>query len=355
MKLLNTKRGRGMEYLTDSASQSRRDFMKNLVFFCSLLHLKPEDLLALSGTREGYGSPPDIVYQHRTLSLGHFKELQEDIDILKRKGKLSRNKTFRSYIDDMRFEIPENFPDAQSIIVLATFTRMMYVNFHLGGKKYDIMLPPQYYDDGISIDDLKGLILKDIIQEPGYRIEKADKVHLKLLAVRSGLGTYGRNNLCFVDGMGNFLTLYAFLTDFKFEENHWHELKMLDLCKNCRICYGICPTNCITEEHFVIDVGKCVTLYNEVEGTFPRFLLPSMHNALMGCMKCQVGCPENEKFLRMAGRLEDVTEEETRKILKGEPDEHLLDSLGQKLRKFYPACEEKYFPIFTRNLRVLIS
>ncbi|MDH5451230.1 MAG: hypothetical protein OEY24_05350 [Candidatus Bathyarchaeota archaeon] len=105
----------------------------------------------------------------------------------------------------------------------------------------------------------------------------------------------------------------------------------------------------------MIDAGKCLTLYNEIEGEFPKWIDPNAHNALMGCMKCQLHCPANREVIKLTGRLEDVTEEETKKILKGKPDKKLLDSLSNKLRNFYPASSKDSFPIFTRNLRVLLN
>jgi epoxyqueuosine reductase len=98
-----------------------------------------------------------------------------------------------------------------------------------------------------------------------------------------------------------------------------------------------------------------VTLYNEIEGDFPDFIPQDAHNALMGCMKCQWRCPLNKQASRRTERLEDVTEEETRKILAGTPDKALLESLTKKLRGYTPATSEEYFPMFTRNLGVLIS
>lgn len=296
---------------------------------------------------------PVFDYKYRTVSVDHFQELQHFIDELKKKGNLSRNSIYRSYIDELKFEIPGDFPKAKSVIIMSIFTRMMHVCFHLNGKKHDVILPPQYYDNGISTEHLKNVIQKEIIKRSGFRIDKANSVHLKLLAVRSGLGKYGINNICYVEGMGSFITLLAFFTDFQFEEDHWRELSIMDACNNCPICYSICPTNCITRGKFVIDVRKCITLYNEIEGKFPRWILPGMHNALVGCMKCQIRCPENEKYIQMAGRLEDVTEEETIKILAGEPDDQLLSSLSKKLRKFPPAGSAELFPIFTRNLSAL--
>jgi epoxyqueuosine reductase len=104
-----------------------------------------------------------------------------------------------------------------------------------------------------------------------------------------------------------------------------------------------------------VDVGRCVTLYNEISREFPAWLSGDVHNALMGCMGCQLCCPANREPLRLAGRLEDVSEQETRRILDGTPDQELLESLSRKLRGFPPAVSEEYFPILTRNLRVLLE
>lgn len=297
----------------------------------------------------------DFIYTYKTLSVRHLKELQEDIDTLDHEGKLSNNKIYREYLSTKKFEIPENFPDVQSIIVIAIFTRLMLVNFHLNDKKYEVMLPPQYYDNGISDEILGNTISKEIIKEPAHKVERAKRLHLKLLAVRSGLGRYGRNNLCYVEGMGSLLILYAYFTDFHFEADNWDEIRMMDTCRDCRICISQCPCSCITEENFVIDVGKCLTLYNEISGEFPEWISPDVHNALMGCMKCQMSCPANREVVKLTGRLEDVTEEETIKILEGIPDEKVLNSLSRKLRMSSPSELKEFFSVLTRNLRVLLK
>ncbi len=295
-----------------------------------------------------------FVYRYKTLSVAHLKELQDDIDKLKRDGKLSNHKTYRSYLSNKKFEIPENLPNAKSLIILAVFTKLMLVDFHLNGEKHEAMLPPQYYDDGLTEEILRNIVLKEIITEPGYTIEKAEQVHLKLLAVRSGLGKYGRNNLCYVEGMGSLLTLFAYFTDYPFQEDNWSEIEKMRECRDCGICMSHCPSNCITEENFVIDAGKCLPLYNEIKGEFPEWISPNAHNAIMGCMKCQLPCPANRDSLKLTGRLEAITEEETRKILKGKPDDKLLTSLSKKLRDFYPTKSKDSFAILTRNLRALL-
>jgi len=258
--------------------------------------------------------PLDIIYKYSTISIDRLSQLQEDIDKLYREDKLSDNKTYRSYLEGMKFTVPENLPEAKSIIIIAVHTKPMLVNFTHKGKKSELIVPPQYYRSGMKEETLQETIQREIIKEAGYKIERSRGVHLKLLAVRSGLARYGRNNISYVEGMGSMITLYAYFTDLDLEDN-WQEIRMMDECENCKICMKGCPGGCISEENFVIDVNKCVTLYNEVDGEFPDHIKPDAHNALFGCMKCQSPCPGNREAINQTGRFEDITEEETANIL----------------------------------------
>jgi epoxyqueuosine reductase len=337
------------------STHSRRDFLKNASLWGSLLSLGIGRLFAISGIKDEKSEDPQLNYRYKVTSVDHFGELQEDIDRLKRSGSLSRNEIFQSYLKKMKFTVPEKFPEAKYVIILSVFTPFMVVPFHWKGKIREVLLPSQYYDDGVTPDVLKAVIRRDILPDGEGRIEWAEHLHLKLLAVRSGLGRYGRNNICYVDGMGSYLTLYALFTDHPFEREDWGPVQMLESCKRCPICYGICPTGAIHRDPFVIDAGRCVTLYNESEGKFPSWMRPGMHNALIGCMKCQKRCPENAKLANASGRMEDITEEETRKILIGTPDDEVLKSLRRKLRDFYLVTSKERFPLLTRNLGTLIQ
>jgi len=297
-------------------------------------------------------------YKYKIVSVDHFKDLKEDIDKLYRENKLSDNETYRKYLSTKKFEIPEDFPNATSLIVMAIFTRLVRVNFLLDGKKYEIMIPPQYYDDGLEFEDVENVIMKYIIKDPNYKIKLATHLHLKLLAARSGLGKYGRNNICYVDEMGSFITLIAYYTDFPFKEDNWNDIEMMDVCKNCTICMNTCPTGAIStspEENFVIDAGKCITLYNEIDGPFPQWISLKAHNSLKGCMKCQLPCPANREVIKKTLNFEDIQEQETRMILEGNADEELLNSLAKKLKMVYPSNAKEEFPILKRNLEVLIK
>lgn len=295
-------------------------------------------------------------YKYKTLSVDHLKDLQNDIDKLLNAGILSDHKTYRKYLGNVNFSIPENFPQAKSLVILAISTKLAYVNFYIDGNSYEIMIPPNYYDDGLEYEDLENLVLKDIIKKSGYKVQLA-QVHQKLLAVRTGLGKYGKNNICYVDDWGSFISLYTYFTDYKFKEDNWKEINKMDICDSCNICINNCPTEAIpksTNESFVIDAGKCVSLYNEIPGEIPNWIDPTAHNALIGCMRCQYKCPANKKALKNIVRFENISEKETKMILEGRSEDLLLDSLCKKLKMFYPSNAKEFFPVLCRNLNLLL-
>ena len=183
---------------------------------------------------------PGDLYRYRTISVEHLYELQDDLEVLDTAGKISNNATFRKYIGNKVHELPSTFPDAKSIIIIAVYVPLMKADFYYKGQPHEVLVP-HYYDDGITEEHLKNTITKQIIGSDGYRIENAkDSVLYKRLAVRSGLGKYGRNNLCFVEGFGSFIRLHAFFTDYEFEDDSWTKAIALDSCNQCRRCQNNC-------------------------------------------------------------------------------------------------------------------
>lgn len=294
--------------------------------------------------------------KHKVISVKRLQELQADIDKTEQDGNLSNNNVFRSYIGNFKFQVPESFPDAKYIVVLAIEHNLAKVNFHLNGQKHEIIFSSPYHKLGVSVEEMGELVEKEIVKETGFKVEHNRAMHLKLLAVRSGLGRYGRNNICYVDGLGSFLSLYTFFTDYDFQVDNWHDLRMLDECEDCNICFDNCPTNAISEENFVIDIEKCIPLYNEIQGEFPEWFQSGIHSSLMGCIRCQQYCPANKKAIDKIIQLEDITEEETKMILDGRLEEKLAVSIGQKLKMFDNVKHAEYFlPIIKRNLEVLLD
>jgi epoxyqueuosine reductase len=334
---------------------TRREMLTQALMAGVLLPQRLGNRGGRGGMRSRVIDPAQIpAYKYRTLPVSRFAELQAEYDKYKNDSGISRNKAFRDEVTPLNFKVPADFSNAKSVVVMATFAKLMYVNFHLDGKTIRVMVPPQYYADDMNAEKLKSIIQKDIVKRADSRVvDISNRVPLKPLAAHSGLGRYGRNNLIFVEGMGTFNLLAAFLTDQTFPEDNWTAINILDACRRCDHCDRICPTGSISRSNFLLNIDRCITLYNENPGDFPNWIMKSSHHALMGCVRCQDPCPENSGFSSVTGNLEDISEEETQKILNGISDDTLLKALQRKLKDF-PAAESKAtFPVLTRNLNVL--
>jgi epoxyqueuosine reductase QueG len=110
----------------------------------------------------------------------------------------------------------------------------------------------------------------------------------------------------------------------------------------------------IRAENFVIDVKRCMPLYNEVQGSFPDWFPAGVHHTFMGCMKCQYPCPANRVALKQLGQLEDLTEDETRQFASGSPDEATILSVSQKLKVPYMVGSPETVEVACRNLKALL-
>ena len=338
-----------MNFTKKQGSISRRDFFKIMALSGYFLAHPHKILLA---NEQPFGA---MDFKFKTMSVKHLPEIQTKMDAVLNSGKVSTNETFQSYIKDRKFALPEDFQDAKTVIVVAKFTNAATVNFNYKGKKYPAYIPPQYWDDGATLDGLKDEIKKRVIKSEDYKLEVARGFFMKRLASSCGLTKYGRNNIAYADEYGTFITLFAFLTDWKSPEDHYTEVQQLDLCDSCNLCLIQCPTGAIRDEEFIIDVEKCVTLYNEGDAPFPDDMPDSVHDSLMGCMQCQKKCPYNSKVMKNPVKLKDISEKETELILAGKWDADIMKTVDEKLKGYYPSTDEQYLPVFTKNLGALIN
>jgi epoxyqueuosine reductase len=295
-------------------------------------------------------------YAFRTAAVGHLRELGDDFARAVAGPGASDHSAFRGYLSELSVDPPATLRPMRSLIVLAIRTKPGAVVFHHQGVAHRLMLPNGYFECGASQEQIRSAVRAQIVGSPDYIIARPERpLPVKLLAARSGLGAYGRNNLIYIPSMGSLVMLAAFYTDRVFSDDHWTGIRMMEQCAGCRICLERCPTGCIREERFIIDAGRCLTLYNEGRDAFPGWIVPDHHNALVGCMRCQDRCPANREVIDEVEQLGDVTEQETGMILNGHPDPGLLQSLARKLRGFPAAAAAEHFPILVRNLRALLS
>jgi epoxyqueuosine reductase len=281
-------------------------------------------------TDEVFSRLRELGCQARMISTEHLDQLQKQIEE-QRSQKLLNSQFFQERLSWIRFQIPESLPKAKSIIVVAVPRPQTRAVFTWNGVRRPLILPPTYTAYNIIAEQVQNSLAK-MLNEKGHKVT-GTALPLKLLAVRSGLCQYGRNNITYVSGMGSFLQLVAVYSDMPCEEDSWQEVAMLQACEKCNLCRRACPTGAIPSDRFLLRAELCITYHNEKKGDipFPSWINASWHNCLEGCMRCQRACPLDKQFLDWVGEEEEFSEEETALLLNGASRDKLSEETVRKL------------------------
>lgn len=291
-------------------------------------------------------------YAGRIVSIGHLHELRESIETYHRKGVFDEG-FYQEYLKGFVFAPPESMPDARSLIVIAVKQPQVRLMFSWKGHTVPVIVPPTYLH-AADVDREVRDVLAEALGKEGYKVAPA-VLPKKLLAAHSGLATYGRNNITYVAGMGSFHRLSVFYSDMSCDgEDSWQEVKMMERCNDCHACMRKCPAGAISPDRFLLYAEKCIVYHNEKPaGTpFPEWMHDSWHNCLVGCMHCQIVCPENRESVRTVEDGAEFSPEETELLISGAPPDQLSAPMLQKLEK----CDlVSMLDIIPRNLRVLLD
>ncbi|MDD2716863.1 MAG: 4Fe-4S double cluster binding domain-containing protein [Candidatus Wallbacteria bacterium] len=283
----------------------------------------------------------------RVVSIRRLQELKEEIAGRRSGGELDEA-LYQEGMSFFSFLAPDSLPAAESLIVMAMPRPQTRVSFTYRGKVHPLTFS--------SIADTARNAeknLKDWLARKGYSAASA-RIPRKLLAVRSGIAQYGRNNIAYVAGMGSFFQILAFFSDLPCREDTWNEMRVMDRCRDCRACLSSCPTGAITAERFLIRAERCLTFHNEKppEHAFPAWINREWHNSLVGCMLCQQCCPENREQLDKFDGNEEFSEEETAQILSGTTADRLSAAARAKLERLGLL---EFMAVLTRNLGAILS
>lgn len=285
-------------------------------------------------------------YHARIISAEHISELQQEIETQYRRG-LFDTDFYREELTGFDFEILKRFAGAKSLIVVAAAQLQKRVTFSWLDNSFSLVIPPTYsYETDRQINRL----LEHHIIAEGYRLKKAN-LPLKLLAVRCGLATYGKNNITYIEGQGSFYRLAAFISDLPHLHDSWQEHVIMEPCNDCSACMKACPTDAIDTDRFLLHGERCLTFYNERQGTFPAWIHPSWHNSLVGCMYCQKACPMNRHMKSNFEQGPIFSEDETDGILRGTPENHMTKGTIEKLKQLDIL---EYKEVLGRNVEVLL-
>jgi epoxyqueuosine reductase len=284
----------------------------------------------------------------RAVPISRREDLRWSIEGLHNAGILDEE-FYQAYPKRFVFSPPDTIPGARSIVIVASRMPGIRFIFNYKGVKIPAYIPPTYIQSARSnqhaLDTLSEVLAP-------FKVVPAE-LPKKLLAARSGLATYGRNNITYIDGLGSYYWLAAFFTDMPCADDVWQELTMKESCSDCTICMDNCPAGAITGERFILHAERCIVYHNEKPGNvpFPEWMDVSWHNCLVGCLRCQENCPENKGMLDTVEAAE-FTQEETEFLLAGTPQEKLPVPLLKKLEEWDLLSSLDIIP---RNLRALLA
>ncbi len=272
-----------------------------------------------------------------------LNDIKDDISIFAQRNDLNN---FQKWIVKEQYVLnPKTDFEPQSIIIAAVGFELCNAVFHYEGKAVTSVV-----DMAATEDEVKEFLS----QGNNYRFFFDYWLPQKRLAVRSGLAEYGRNNICFIDGMGSLISLFVFISDMPYDKEYtWREVKNMDVCEECNQCAKNCPTGAILNDRFLIDNEKCLTSINEF-GTepFPDTVPKSVHHRIVCCSRCQELCPANKDGFNNITQSVSFSEEETALLLSGVKFEDLPKELADKLET---NCMKWFYESIPRNLKALFD
>jgi epoxyqueuosine reductase len=286
-------------------------------------------------------------YRGKIVSIEHVKELETEIMTRYQKGLLDAD-LYDAYLASFDFACQQKLTDARSLIIITIPQPQIQVTFLRQNKSYPVVIPPTYYS---AVDNDVADFLKAVFEPQGYQLQNV-RLPEKLLAVRSGLARYGKNNITYVKGMGSFQRPLVFISDYPCEQDSWGEATVLEHCENCSACMKACPTDAIVSDRFQIYAQRCLTFHNEASKPFPQWLSASWHNCLVGCMICQKACPANKDVVQWIEAGGTFDNEETDLILSGVSKKRLPQETLEKIKRLDMM---RHYDVLRRNLKALIQ
>jgi epoxyqueuosine reductase len=246
-----------------------------------------------------------------------------------------------------------NIPfSVKSVIVTASPCYITKVYFNWEGKRIPLIMPPTYMDYMDKPNEIKK-DLQEILADNNYHIEIA-WLPGKMIAAKSRLSQYGKNNITYIPGMGSFALLTTYYSDLPCNESNWDDITMMERCKTCNACIKNCPTGAISHDRFLVKAERCLTYHNEFSDAkeFPTWINPSAHNSIVGCMHCQTCCPVNSKYLDNIVELDEFNADETEWIAQGIPISELPSETIEKLERIKAI---NFYDKLTRNIKALLK
>ncbi len=295
-----------------------------------------------------------------TVSVDRLVDVKADLKDLLLSGEfnLDANKDVAQYqyryekvVNDKQYDYDyhKDLKGAKSIIIVTFLEPLHQVGFTLDGKLIEVIIPTDYRQRARKkvIDDY----LKKTMTSFNHQAFKI-RLPLKLLAVRSGLAEYGRNNISYIEGFGSKYSLVAYYTDVELPEDDWRVPVRMKLCDTCRICLNNCPTGAIVENKKVILAERCLSLYNGYADDIPEWIDKDSHNSLIDCVNCMEKCPMNIRYNHPNVKLPAFNESQTKEIFS---TKNFQDLSAYTYKIIHEYEIDEYYDVLHRNISLLMS
>jgi len=194
------------------------------------------------------------------------------------------------YLRNLRTDPREIMPEATSVVVLARPYVPFASPFPKGVAGYSAYY--RAYPEGRAAAQELAAELERI----GVRTVAQPRLPNKALAVRAGLGSYGRNSLIHCPRFGSFVSIHTILIGAALEPDVPSEV--CD-CGKCDACVRACPTGAIRPGG-AVDLARCVRAYMNSGRSVPVELREAYGTSILGCDACQRCCPRNAAAMKRA-------------------------------------------------------
>ncbi len=173
------------------------------------------------------------------------------------------------------------------------------MSFIARGTDYHIVLRHK-------LETLRKYILTAVPQARAVIMVDKEEILEKAIAVRAGLGWFGKNTLLVTPEYGSWVCLGELVTDIPFTP----DLPLPGDCGECRACIDSCPTQALDKEKN-LNPDRCLAAVTLSKQLPPDDIRALMGNALYGCDICQLACPrgrqaEIPEHAEFAGNYDDA-------------------------------------------------
>ncbi|HID31806.1 MAG TPA: tRNA epoxyqueuosine(34) reductase QueG, partial [bacterium (Candidatus Stahlbacteria)] len=122
-----------------------------------------------------------------------------------------------------------------------------------------------------------------------FRVFSNGPLAEKPLAVRAGLGYYGKHAIIINDKFGSWFVIGEIVTDLEIEPDK----PTKGDCGDCRLCIDACPTDALNTP-YRLDWKRCIQFLSNHRAIIPEDIRRAWGNRLYGCTTCQEVCPRNQ-------------------------------------------------------------